>query len=321
MLTPAQLPPASPTSPSKKKKGSGRRFFGRRSRTGSRSEADSGDDGGAASEGGGSETGEAGEAASDEDEIDTSVSVWAQLEEPKLNAKDFEARFAQKPAAGENKSFVTKLLRKTKEEFTALDGKRAQSVGILLGSTKVDMALLAQAVYHMNSRQVRLEVVQALYEQRASPDELDMLRAHLEGPKGKKVPLAKPDEFLWQLAAISQFALRVECWLFRSKFSERVFAVEESIKALDVACTQVGRSEALGCGSCSLGTCLGTCLGTSCFRLLPLALRLLPSCSPLFPYASSYFFSSRFLRLASSLLLSAPHCFFLIDSATCLPLL
>ena len=190
-----------------------------------------------------------------------SKNLWESLEEPGLPADEIELLFAQRPTKGKDEETgdqgADKKQKKEKiEAFTALDGKRAQSVGILMGSCKKSMEELARAVYHMDVSVCRLEIIKSLYEQRATDEELVMMRAHAEGLRAAasgpphagdaagpaKAPLAKTDEFLLQLAGISHFQLRVECWLFTESFSERVFEIKEGLETLRLACTSLHAS-------------------------------------------------------------------------------
>lgn len=43
------------------------------------------------------------------------------------------------------------------------------------------------------------------------------------------VPLDKPEEFLSQIHKMDHFAERLECWLYRNKFTETLTAIGELI--------------------------------------------------------------------------------------------
>jgi hypothetical protein len=51
--------------------------------------------------------------------------------------------------------------------------------------------------------------------------------------------LAKPDQFVWDLAQISNFKMRTECWLFRTAFAESIFALKERLSALAQGCKEL----------------------------------------------------------------------------------
>jgi hypothetical protein len=71
------------------------------------------------------------------DDIERSLSVWALLDEANLNVEDFEAHFSQKAAKTKVKEEKPVEPVSSKQAFTALDGKRSQGVGIIMGSNRL----------------------------------------------------------------------------------------------------------------------------------------------------------------------------------------
>lgn len=53
------------------------------------------------------------------------------------------------------------------------------------------------------------------------------------------MPLAKTDAYLWNLEQISNFTLRVECWMYRATFAEFVSDLEKRIVAIDAGITEL----------------------------------------------------------------------------------
>ena len=70
-------------------------------------------------------------------DLEGSLSVWALLEEAKLNLDDFEASFSQKAVKAKAKPEKPVETAASKQAFTALDGKRTQAVGIIMGSNRL----------------------------------------------------------------------------------------------------------------------------------------------------------------------------------------
>jgi len=187
--------------------------------------------------------------------------VWDTLLEAELETERFEDAFAQKQApkratdtegedggGGPGGKQSPKQKHKAVQTFTALDGKRAQGVGILMGSTKLDAAKLSRAVYSMDPALCSLEKLRAVYEQRYTAEELGMAAAHLEAqaalPEGQRVCLAAGDRFLHGISQISHFEARVECMLFTSRFAESIFDIRDRIAVLGDACTSMDAAAA-----------------------------------------------------------------------------
>lgn len=174
--------------------------------------------------------------------------------------EQFQEVFSQKVAAKKSASPADgsgeqssggKASPKTKAAptFSALDGKRAQGVGILMGSTKMDAWKMSRAVYEMDPSVCSLEKMKAIYEQRYTPEELSMATAHLEAqvalPAEKRSRLAPGDQFLYGLSQISFFEARVDCMLFTSRFAENIFDVKDRIGVLGDACDALRDADAL----------------------------------------------------------------------------
>jgi hypothetical protein len=79
------------------------------------------------------------EQEADQERVDEElVPVWVGLQEASIDVETFEGLFAQKaPAASKAAATEEKPKAKEKQSFSALDGKRSQSVGILMGSVKL----------------------------------------------------------------------------------------------------------------------------------------------------------------------------------------
>lgn len=124
----------------------------------------------------------------------------------------------------------------------------AQKCTTVFGDMQVEMAELERAIYAMDEQTLSLEQMKALYQIRATPDELEMIHGYLAILKGSTESggdtqidgyatpsgkLTAQDRFVLALSNIHKFAERVECWSFRARFSEYVFAIQESLEAID----------------------------------------------------------------------------------------
>lgn len=76
--------------------------------------------------------------SNDKDNLDQ-ICIWEALEEPEVDIDAIEMTFSQK----DSKNIVSSPVKVAKENkaqtFTALDGKRTQAVGILMGSMKIGL--------------------------------------------------------------------------------------------------------------------------------------------------------------------------------------
>eukprot|EP00054_Salpingoeca_dolichothecata_P025202 m.174616 g.174616 ORF g.174616 m.174616 type:complete len:523 (+) comp25280_c0_seq4:786-2354(+) len=177
---------------------------------------------------------------------DQPATIWEDLTEPEL-PEEFELQFSQKQRA--KKEVKKEEKPKTKQVFKALDGKRAQSVGILMGSCKADVTRIAKAVYQMDENVLALETIKSLYAQRATDEELETIKAHLElqkeAPDAQKMALDRPDQFVYDMSTIVHFSKRIECWTFKAGFSEQVFDINEKLDVLQLACRTLQACEVL----------------------------------------------------------------------------
>ena len=195
------------------------------------------------------------------DPIKDKSSLWAELEEPKLDIAALEALFSQKQqqlgpdSTHKDDNAMQKAV--SKQALSYLDGKRSQAVGILLGSCRMDTQTIAQALYSLDSTTLKTETLRALYNARGSNEELALITAHVDGVRREvgtgegadmtddRPPLAKPDEFLYNLSLIHFFAERAECWLFKSSFAETSYDLEQKIACVRRACDALENSSSI----------------------------------------------------------------------------
>nr|XP_020661835.1 formin-1 isoform X2 [Pogona vitticeps] len=155
--------------------------------------------------------------------------LWESLEEPNIfDTSEFEYLFSKETAQEKKKPLVESYEKKTKAKkiIKLLDGKRSQAVGILISSLHLEMKDIQQAVLNVDDSIVDLETLEALYENRAQKDELQKIKRHYDTSKEDEVKLLdKPEQFLYELSQISNFAERARCIIFQSVFNEGITAV------------------------------------------------------------------------------------------------
>lgn len=166
------------------------------------------------------------------DSATDSESIWARLNEPTCDFDELCTLFSQKSTSSDEVRAVER--KKSVASFSALDPKRLQAVGIIMGSCRVPLPTIATAVYTLDSQICRPETIFALYNQRGTVEELAAIEAHLSSASG--IPLNNCDEFLLQLSKIQHFNLRVECWKFKQSFPESMIDVHESLTNMNDAC-------------------------------------------------------------------------------------
>ncbi|XP_061764608.1 formin-2-like [Nerophis ophidion] len=178
-------------------------------------------------------------------EIST-VSVWEKIEEPDVDFEEFVELFS-KTAVKEKKQPLSDTITKSKAKQVVklLSNKRSQAVGILMSSLHLDMKDIQHAILNLDNTIVDLETLQALYENRALPEELDKIEKHMKSTKDKQnaKPLDKPEQFLYQLSLIANFSGRVFCILFQSSFCECTSSIMKKLDILQRVCQVLQESE------------------------------------------------------------------------------
>nr|XP_057917740.1 formin-2 [Doryrhamphus excisus] len=169
----------------------------------------------------------------------SSASVWETIEEPDVDFEEFVELFS-KTAVKEKKQPLSDTITKSKAKQVVklLNNKRSQAVGILMSSLHLDMKDIQHAILNLDNTIVDLETLQALYENRALPEELDKIEKHMKSTKDKEnaKPLDKPEQFLYQLSLIANFSGRVFCILFQSSFCECMSSIMKKLDTLLRVC-------------------------------------------------------------------------------------
>ncbi|KAK9409671.1 formin-1 [Crotalus adamanteus] len=169
--------------------------------------------------------------------------LWESLEEPDLcDTNEFEYLFSKESAQERKKALAESYEKKTKTKkiIKLLDGKRSQTVGILISSLHLEMKDIEQAVLNMDDSVVDLETLEALYENRAQKDELEKIKQHYDTSTEEEVKLLdKPEQFLYELSQISNFAERAQCIIFQSVFNEGIIAVHHKADIIHHVCKEL----------------------------------------------------------------------------------
>ncbi|XP_039596963.1 formin-like [Polypterus senegalus] len=167
-------------------------------------------------------------------------SVWGSLEEPRIqDTKEFEDLFSKAAVQQKKKPLSESYEKKAKAKkiVKLLDGKRSQTVGILISSLHLEMKDIQQAVLNVDNSFVDLETIEALYENRAQSDELEKIRKFYETSKEEELKLVdKPEQFLYELSQIPDFAHRAHCIIFQSAFMEGLSAVRRKVENVERVC-------------------------------------------------------------------------------------
>ncbi|XP_004687626.1 PREDICTED: formin-1 isoform X2 [Condylura cristata] len=162
--------------------------------------------------------------------------LWESLEEPDIrDTSEFEYLFSKDTTQQKKKplSETFEKKNKVKKIIKLLDGKRSQTVGILISSLHLEMKDIQQAIFNVDDSVVDLETLAALYENRAQDDELVQIRKYYETSKEEEVKLLdKPEQFLHELAQIPNFAERAQCIIFRSVFSEGITSLHRKVEII-----------------------------------------------------------------------------------------
>ncbi|KAK2879232.1 hypothetical protein Q8A67_020023 [Cirrhinus molitorella] len=175
--------------------------------------------------------------------------LWSSLEEPDIiDTQEFEDLFSKATIQAKKKPLSDSYEKKNKAKkiIKLLDGKRSQAVGILISSLHLEMKDIQQAVLTVDHSVVDLETIEALYENRAQADELEKIKKHYETSKEDEVKLLdKPEQFLYELSQIPDFARRAHCIIFRSVFVDSITSVHHKVEIISAVCKDFLENESV----------------------------------------------------------------------------
>ncbi|GFQ85170.1 formin-2 [Trichonephila clavata] len=166
---------------------------------------------------------------------ETKTCLWQKLEEAVPSDLDeFTELFSRQTRERKAASKTKTKKDKTKEVAKLLDQKRSQNVGILISSLRIEIADVENAVYNFDTSTLDLDALQALYEIRPTSEELQLIKSHLD--LKNDIPLDKPEQFLYDLAQIPEYADRVSCIMFQAAFTETISSIENRLNNLKMTC-------------------------------------------------------------------------------------
>ncbi|XP_042370657.1 formin, partial [Plectropomus leopardus] len=91
---------------------------------------------------------------------------------------------------------------------------------------------------------VDLETIEALYENRAQPEELERIRKHYETSEEEDIKLLdKPEQFLYELSQIPDFAGRAHCIIFQSTFIDGIASIQRKLNTVSCVCKALLESD------------------------------------------------------------------------------
>ncbi|XP_061559871.1 formin isoform X2 [Phycodurus eques] len=175
---------------------------------------------------------------------DKNNTLWNVLEEPHImNAVEFEDLFAKTTTRLKIKPLVENYEKKAKARkiIKLLDSKRSQTVGILISSLHLEMKDIQQAVLTVDNSVVDIETIEALYENRAQPEELEKIKTHYNtSQEGEVKLLDKPEQFLYELSQIPDFAGRARCIIFKAAFNDGMASIQHKLQIISCALLEKG---------------------------------------------------------------------------------
>ncbi|XP_041950134.1 formin isoform X2 [Alosa sapidissima] len=166
--------------------------------------------------------------------------LWSSLEEPSIvDPFEFEDLFAKATLQTKRKPLSEAYERRSKAKkiIKLLDSKRSQAVGIFISSLHLEMKDIKQAVLTVDNSVVDLETLEALYENRAQPGELEQLKKHYETSEEEQIKLLdKPEQFLYELSQIPDFSGRARCLIFQSVFADSIASIRRKVEIVSRVC-------------------------------------------------------------------------------------
>ncbi|XP_022779622.1 formin-like [Stylophora pistillata] len=165
-------------------------------------------------------------------------SIWKYIKELDFNRKEFQKLFGRK-VSKMSKGDPRRISLKDDSHFAhskgqqaakLLDNGRSQTIGIIMSSLSCQLEDIKEAVYKMDTSVIDMDGLKALYDIRPKVEEIELITKYQQ--ENPKIPLDKPEEFLFQMHKMDHFAERLECWLYRNKFTENLTAIDRRLSAI-----------------------------------------------------------------------------------------
>ena len=159
--------------------------------------------------------------------------IWDDIEDLEVPGPRLESLFSKVAVKVKAKEKVEVKAEAKVNLAKIIDGKKAQNLGIFMKSKKLDVEIIKEVVMECNNS-LDLETLLALKDFQASPDELLLLKDHLESKPEALLDL--PDQFLWDLSQIHQVDARVSCLIFQGNFQGRCEEIAARVNNLRSCC-------------------------------------------------------------------------------------
>ena len=133
--------------------------------------------------------------------------------------------------------------KKTKQVANIIDSKKSHNVGILVTSLRLEISDIEAAVYNFDTSVVDCDRLQQILEVVATKEELEMISKHMKTKPD--IPLAKAEQFLYDLSQIHEFADRVHCIVAEVKFGDQLSSIESRLNNFKMLCQSLTTSKAI----------------------------------------------------------------------------
>ncbi len=162
--------------------------------------------------------------------------LWDHIEESEeLICDEFVDLFSRQVLEKKMLGKVKSEEKKNKTEVAhIIEPKRAHNVGILITSLHLEISDIENAVYNFDTSIVNSDTLQQIFEVTATKEELELINKHIS--LNNDIPLAKAEQFLYDLSKIPEFADRVACITYEIKFNELLSSIENRLNNFKITC-------------------------------------------------------------------------------------
>jgi len=153
----------------------------------------------------------------------------------KLNTKELEDLFGSK-----TKEAKPKIESKSDQpqQVTLLEWKRANNIAIMLARIKISYKGIKDAILAMDENSLTIEDLKNLSKFVPQPDEISTLKEY-DGDVGQ---LGKAEQFFLQLLNVPRLDGRLETFIFKRQFDDKVNEVKQAIVCVNDACKELKQS-------------------------------------------------------------------------------
>ncbi|XP_052216251.1 uncharacterized protein LOC127834445 isoform X2 [Dreissena polymorpha] len=169
--------------------------------------------------------------------------VWDEVEELNIDITELDTLFSKTNIEPSRRFFSNKPKNQAAEVAKVINAKRSQTVGIFLSSLRIDMSDIEHAILTFDTEVLGEDKLRQIYEIRGEQEELKKLREYVK--KHPDTPLDKPDQFVYDLSLIPDYAERIFCFIFRETFQESIAVIETKMTNLRMTCKTLMESTSL----------------------------------------------------------------------------